>query len=222
MTLTLQSTQSVQLVNHCLVYGKAKAGKTRLLVTAPNPVICSADKGLSSIRQHDLPFYEINSHADYLEFESMARAGQFNGHTVCLDDLTEICERFLVEEKPKHKNKQQAYGALQDEIMRVCRFWRDQTALTCVILCKQEKVKDESTGGFVYAPRVPGQAVGKDLPYLFGSIFHMEDYVNPADGVRTEVLRTKQNAQYEAGDRSGKLAELEYANLTSIFAKVMS
>jgi len=223
MTLKLQTTASLTPVNHCLIYGRAKTGKTRAIATAPAPVICSTDAGLESIRQYGIPFHPVTEYSQYLEFEKAAAAGQFaNYHTVALDDLTELAEIYLREEKPKHKNGMQAYGALNDEMMRVVRFWRNQSAFTSVLICKQERIKDESTGGLIYAPQIPGKAVAPMLPYLFGSVYHMEVYTNPQTQETMEVFRTKQNSQYDAGDRSGKLAELEPANLTHVFTKVLS
>ncbi len=216
------STNTVGVVNHCVIYGRAKSGKTRLIPTAPNPVVCNSDKGLSSIREFDIPFFPVNTYNDYLAFEAAAHSGQFDGATVFIDDLTEVAEMLLTEELPKHKNGLQAYGALNIEMSRVVRFWRNCTRLTAVLICKQDRIKDYSTGGVIYAPMIPGQAIPQMLPYLMGSVFHMESYTNPADQTQTEVLRCKQNAQYEAGDRSGKLNELEFANLTNVFAKVMS
>jgi len=223
MVLRFQGTGTLSPVNHCLVYGRAKTGKTRCIPTAPNPVICSTDAGLESIRAFNLPFHPVLQYSDYLAFEQAATTGQLNQYdTVAIDDLTELAEIYLREEKPKHKNGMQAYGALNDEMMRVVRFWRAQKAFTSVLICKQERIKDESTGGLIYAPKIPGQAVAPMLPYLFGSVYHMESYTNPQDQSVMEVFRTKSNPQFDAGDRSGKLAELEPANLDYIFKKVLS
>jgi len=43
-----------------LVYGQAGAGKTTLIKTLPNPVVLSAEGGLLSIADADLPFIEIS------------------------------------------------------------------------------------------------------------------------------------------------------------------
>ena len=202
MTLQLLTTADIAPVNHCLIYGPAKIGKTRSIATAPNPVICSADEGLLSVKAANLPYHPVRTYQDYLAFEKAAAAGELNGFdTVALDDLTEIANVFLVAEKPKHKNLMQAYGALNDEMMRVVRFWRQQTGFTSVIICKQERIKDESTGGLIYAPDIPGKAVAPQLAYLFGSVYHMEHWTDPATQQTHEVFRCKRNMQYDAGDR---------------------
>ena len=42
-----------------LVYGQAGAGKTTLIRTLPTPLVLSAEGGLLSIQDADLPFVEI-------------------------------------------------------------------------------------------------------------------------------------------------------------------
>ena len=62
MAINLQSTNSV--VNDgikMLVYGAAGTGKTFLIPTLPSPVILSAEGGLLSISDHNIPFVEIKS-----------------------------------------------------------------------------------------------------------------------------------------------------------------
>lgn len=221
--LNVQTTSVCKALNHCLIYGRAKSGKTRLAPTAPKPFIVSTDAGLSSIREYDLPFHNVKAHKDYLLVEQAFQKGELSNYqTLIIDDLTELAEIFLTERKPHYKNLKQAYGDLNDEMMRVIRFWRCQEQITVVFICKEEKTKDEYTGAITYGPCIPGKAVSPMLPYLLGSVYHMEIWTDPATGKNHEVLRCKQNNQYEAGDRSGKLGELEFPNLSSIFAKSQS
>ena len=49
-----------------LVYGQAGAGKTSLIKTLPNPVVLSAEGGLLSIQDADLPYIEITSMETYV------------------------------------------------------------------------------------------------------------------------------------------------------------
>ena len=50
-----------------LVYGQAGAGKTSLIRTLPNPVVLSAEGGLLSIQDADLPCIEIADMDDLRE-----------------------------------------------------------------------------------------------------------------------------------------------------------
>lgn len=224
--MQILTTASVQVTTHCLIYGPAKSGKTRLLATAPNPIICSSDDGLSSIRESDIPFVAVRNWKETQDFVTWAinsqEAKRF--HTICFDDLTEICEQFLVEERPRHKNTMQAYGRLNDEVMLLIRRLREIRGQHVVLIAKQERIKDELTGGMLYSAMIPGKAVQSTLPYLIGEVYHMEQWVDPQSKIAYEVLRTKRDPanQYDAGSRSGKLGEIEFANLTAIFQKVMS
>ncbi len=222
--MQILTTQSVRPTTHCLVYGPAKCGKTRLIPTCPNPIVCSTDEGLSSIREYNIPYVRVTNWQQFLEFKLWVMtnkdAKQFQ--TVVIDDLTELCELFLIMEKPKHKNLMQAYGQLNDDINIIIRDLRGITDRNCVFICKQERIKDESTGGLIYGPKIPGQAIGPMLPYILGEVYHAEIWVDPTTRIEYPVLRTKRNNYCDAGSRSGKLGELEGMDLGAIFAKVMS
>jgi AAA domain len=224
VTIKIQNTNTVKSQTHCLVYGPSKSGKTRLIPTSPQPIICSTDNGLSSIREHQIPFVECKTYAEVQEFVEwvMKSPDSKKFQTIVFDDLTEIGEQILIAEKPKHKNLMQAYGALNDEINFLIRKLRNLQDQNVVFICKQERIKDEATGGLIYGPKIPGQAVSQALPYLVGEVYHTEVWVDPKDSKSYEVLRTKRNNQCDAGSRSGKLGELELANLGAIFQKVVS
>ena len=51
--LKIQYTDDPQIFSgvKCVVYGPAGGGKTRLLATAPSPIILSAEKGLLSLKK---------------------------------------------------------------------------------------------------------------------------------------------------------------------------
>jgi hypothetical protein len=137
------------------------------------------------------------------------------------DDLTEMASLYLVMALKATKHGQQAYGAMADEILAFIRRVRTLQNHTVVLLCKEERVQTEK-GELLYSPMIPGRAVQPLIPYLVGQIYHMESWTDPATGQSHEVLRCKRNDRIEAGDRSGKLSELEIADLGAINRKVMS
>jgi len=105
------TAQAVKL----LVYGQAGAGKTSLIPTLPTPVILSAEGGLLSIADTNLPFIEINSMDDLREaykwLNGSAEASEFQ--SVALDSISEIAEVVLNTEKKVNKDPRAAYGAMQ-------------------------------------------------------------------------------------------------------------
>lgn len=219
--MQLQSTNSVQVQPHCIVYGPAKSGKTRLIPTCDSPVVCSTDAGLASIREHNIPFVECTTWKQVSEFMTWVRSGgasQFK--TVVFDDLSEMAALYLDMALKANKDGRQAYGQMADEILAFIREVRSLPNITVVLICKQERIQDENKA-LIYAPMVPGKAINPLLSYLVGQIYHMETWTDPATNQVHEVLRCKRDNTCEAGDRSGKLGEIEMAHLGNINAKIM-
>lgn len=220
--MQLQSTNSVIVQPHAIIYGAAKSGKTRLIPTCDNPVICSTDMGLASIREHNLPFVECDTWDKVAQFMAWIKSGgakQFK--TIVFDDLTEMASLYLDKALKATSHGQKAYGMMADEILGFIRTVRVMQGATVIMLCKQERIQDENKN-LIYAPMIPGKAVNPLLSYLVGQIYHMETWTDPNSGQVHEVLRCKRNATCEAGDRSGKLNEIEFAHLGQINQKVMS
>ena len=225
MTIKLQSTsnitsnQGVKLI----IYGGAGAGKTVLCSTAPKPVILSAEAGLLSLRKFQLPYILINDYKSLEDAYSWVmksnESKQFD--TICLDSLSEIAEVVLVDLKLKHKDPRKAYGEVQDQILALIRDFRDMPQKHVYFSAKQEKVKDEATGAFLYGPMMPGTKLPQQVPYFFDEVLQLFVYTDPATKEEIRALRTKKDFQYEAKDRSGTLEMWEPPNLTHIFNKII-
>jgi len=80
-----------------LVYGQAGAGKTSLIRTLPNPVVLSAEGGLLSIQDADLPFIEVTTMDELREAYSWAKdSSEAAGfQSVALDSISEVAEVVL-------------------------------------------------------------------------------------------------------------------------------
>ena len=64
--MALKFTTTKQQANcvKALVYGDAGAGKTKLCATAPTPVILSAESGLLSLADYEIPVIDISTAQD--------------------------------------------------------------------------------------------------------------------------------------------------------------
>ena len=84
-----------------LGYGPAGHGKTRAISTLPTPITLSAEGGLLSIKEFDLPYVEISTLEDlydaYRWVSSSDEAKAFE--SVALDSISEIAEVLLSAEK---------------------------------------------------------------------------------------------------------------------------
>jgi len=206
-----------------LVHGRAGSGKTPLCATAPEPLIISAEAGLLSLAAYEIPTIKITSYADIDEaYNFVAHSAEARRFwTVCLDSVTEIAEQCLATEKTKNKDPRRAYGEMQDKMIPLIKKFRDLPGRHVYFSCKQEWQKDEVTGISRYSPSMPGRQVGPQLPYLFDEVFSLE-VGETAEGQQFRYLRTRLNLQYEARDRSGRLAEFEEPHLGKIIEKILA
>lgn len=223
--IQIQSTANVGSDGiKCMIYGPSGVGKTPLLGTAPGPIILSAEKGLLSLKRCNppVPYIEIHTYAQLSEAFSWLlnshEARQF--YTPCLDSLSEIVEVLLEEEFRKNKDPRKAYGNMASEGIKLVRAFRDMPGRSCILIAKEEYIKDEGSGMMIYQPMMPGTKLGNQLPYFFDETFQMlvgKDNTNQT----YRALRTQRSFQHVARDRSGMLAEYEPANLTHVFKKIL-
>lgn len=213
--LTIRNTRDVKTNNgiKCMVYGLAGSGKTRLCATAPNPIILSAEQGLLSLANQDVPYIQIGSLAE-LQAARLQIHNDKRFWTVCLDSASEIAEVCLREAIARNKDPRKAYGEMAQEILNEVRMFRDFPQRHVVFIMKQGRMKDEQTGGILNGPLMPGQQLDQHMPYMFDEVFQLVN-MNGNSG-----LRTRRDNLNEAKDRSGKLDEWEPPNLSHIFAKI--
>ena len=206
-----------------LVYGRAGMGKTTLCGTAPAPLIISAESGLLPLRHTRIPVIEVSNIQDVWDAYRWVTTNPDARHiqTICLDSLSEIAEVVLAAEKRKSKDPRQAYGGLIDEMIDLVKGFRDLPGKHVVVTAKEAATTNQVTGVTRYGPKAPGQTVGPELPYLFDEVFHA-GVARDNTGKLFYYLRTQPDAQADAKDRSGSLDEIEYPDLSNIFAKIQA
>ncbi len=207
-----------------LCHGPSGSGKTRLCATTgASTLIISAEAGLLSLREVDIPVLEVASLADvheaYQYVAASAEGQQFEW--VCLDSISEIGEVVLSSEKRATADPRKAYGAMQDQMYELIRAFRDLKGRNVYFSAKQSKQKDEATGAVLYGPSMPGQQLPQGLPYLFDEVFSLR-VVTDNDGNTQRWLQTQRDFQYEAKDRSGALDAYELPDLGAVAAKIRS
>jgi phage nucleotide-binding protein len=203
-----------------LVYGQAGAGKTTLITTLPNPIVLSAEGGLLSIQDANLPYLEIGNMETLKEaydwLLGSAEAKDFQ--SVALDSISEIAEVVLNYEKKIAKDPRQAYGAMQEQMADIIRAFRDLPNRHVLMTAKLEKTQDEM-GRVLYAPSMPGNKTGQALPYFFDECLALR-VEKDAEGVTQRALMCDSDGLWLAKDRSGKLSTWEAPDLAEIIAKI--
>jgi phage nucleotide-binding protein len=208
------------------IYGQSGVGKTVLCSTAPKPLILSAEAGLLSLANKDIPAIELNSIAELQEAYAFVKAHGGAYETVCLDSISDIAEQSLdgsllelqrkANEEGKQADPRQAYGKMAMEMLRLTRAFRT-LPMHVVFTAKQGYVTDSIANTIRFGPMLPGQMYTQNFPYLMDILCCMRV---TKEGER--YLQTQPNIQYLAKDRSGKLNEAEKPNLTDIFKKVIT
>lgn len=221
MAINLKSTGNLTANGvKLLVYGQAGAGKTSLIPTLPSPIVLSAEGGLLSIQDAELPYIEIGTMADLQEaykwLSESADAAQFE--SVAIDSISEIAEVVLNYEKKVNKDPRAAYGSMQEQMADIIRVFRDLPGKHVYMSAKLEKTQDEM-GRVLYAPSMPGNKTGQSLPYFFDEVLALR-VERDAEGGSQRALMCDSDGLWLAKDRSGKLDAWEPADLGAVITKI--
>jgi len=220
MAINLKRTGGDASFVNILVYGPSGAGKTSLIRTLPNPIILSAESGLLSIADSNLPYIEISDMAGLREAYSwLIGSDEAKGfESVALDSISEIGEVVLAAEKKATKDPRQAYGAMAETMAELIRAFRDLPNRHVYFSAKVEKTQDDQ-GRLLYAPSMPGAKVGQSLPYYFDEVLALR-VEKDAEGTTQRALMCDTDGLWTAKDRSGKLAAWEAPDLGAIISKI--
>lgn len=221
MAINLRSTSDAHTNGvKLLVYGQSGAGKTTLIKTLPKPIVLSAEGGLLSLQDADLPFIEISDMETLREaYTWLTQSDEAKGfESVALDSISEIAEVVLNAEKKATKDPRQAYGAMQEQMADIIRAFRDLPGRHVYMSAKLEKTQDEM-GRVLYAPSMPGNKIGQALPYFFDEVLALR-VEKDGEGVTQRALMCDSDGLWLAKDRSGKLGPWEAPDLGEIIAKI--
>lgn len=221
MAIKIRSTKGLHKNGiKVLVYGKGGIGKTKLMGTAPKPLVLSCEGGLLSLEEDDIPYIKIETVEDIYEAYDyiVGRKGR-KYETIGLDSFSEMAEVVLADHKKNEKDARQAYMKMADEMYDIVRKFRDIKGKNVVFSAKRMSKADADTGLTMYVPSAPGQAVPDFLPYQFDEVFYMT-FHEKDNGQKQRVLITETSYEHDAKDRSGKLNKMERPNLTKIFRKI--
>lgn len=224
MAIRLTTTKEARDHVKALIYSESGFGKTWLCKTAPNPVIISAENGLLTLKDVNIPVIEISSFEDledaYDFVTTDERAKDFE--TICLDSISDIAETVLSEEKEKAgKDPRAAYGAYADKLLPMIKKFRDIPDKHVYFTAKMKRITDEFSGITAYGPAMPGQQLGQALPYVFDFCLALR-IGQDEEGNNFRYLQTQADIQYICKARGGRLDESEVPDLTHIFDKALN
>ena len=221
MAINLKSTNEVAGNGlKVLVYGQAGAGKTHLIRTLPDPIILSAEGGLLSLQDCDIPYVEVSGIGELGEvYQWLLQSDETKKYkSVALDSISEIAEVVLNKEKSVTKDGRAAYGNMNDRMTQMIRAFRDLPGRHVYFSAKIERVQDD-TGLLLYMPSMPGKTLTQSLPYFFDEVLALR-LVKDDEGKSQRVLQCQGDMSWQAKDRSGRLDTWEPTDLGAVIAKI--
>jgi phage nucleotide-binding protein len=220
MAINLKSTSDVHSNGvKMLVYSQSGAGKTTLIKTLPSPIIISAESGLLSLEDCDIPYIEVNDMAslkEAYEYVTSDECSQFK--SIALDSISEIAEVVLSAEKKKTKDGRTAYGEMDSQVTEIIRAFRDIPNKHVYFTAKLEKQQDEM-GRVMYFPSLPGNKTAQKLPFFFDFVMALR-IERDADGNTQRALMVESDGLWLAKQRGNKLNAWEGPDLGAIIAKI--
>jgi len=224
MAIELMNTRDTHINGvKIMCYGEAGSGKTRLIKTLPKPIVLSAESGLLSLADMDIPYINIMTMSDLFEaYQFLTESEEATGfQSVAIDSVSEIAEVVLANEKKNNKDARQAYMAMADQIVSLIRSFRDLPGWNVYMTAKVAQEKDEM-GQMLYAPTIPGSKAAQNLPYFFDYLFPVRVYKDEETGAVHRALQTQPDGLWKAKARDpfGALDFWESADLGAIIEKV--
>lgn len=213
------SSLANQFGTKAIVYGGPGTGKTPLLTTVPNGIICATEPGFKSIRKSGMAAFLADTYAKQRDFwrwaTSSNEARQFE--TKCCDSISQMAEIILEEErKAGGKDPRKFYGELSLKMMEIMNMIYFAPGMNALLIAKEGSL--ESDGITKFRPYFPGQDLNIKIPHLYDSVWRIE-LLRVQDGSMQRVIRTKENHNAFARERSGNLAELEPPDINYLFNK---
>src|SRR5579883_563896 len=149
-----------------LIYGQPGVGKSTLALSAPNPVLIDADKGLRRVeKRFQVPSLPLNDYRDILALFQSQEINPFD--TVVFDTLGKLVDRmgeYLIAENPKNGKSDgslsmQGWGALKVEFQKLLKLAQGKNK-HLIFVAHEKEEKDGDTR--IVRPDVSGSS-GKDL-----------------------------------------------------------
>ena len=215
--MQVNSTKSFTNRASILLYGRAGIGKTVALSRTPKPLILSAEAGLLSLVNVDVPYITIRSIQDLRDTYAWLLHGDNAKpyETICIDSLSEICDMSFLECKDAVGTKVPAlYSELRSRILPLISCFKKLHKHLVVTARETTKLDDDKHS--VKAPGVIGNKLVEDMPYLFDVVLY---YCFNRESKR--IVYAKGGVNHVAKDRTG-LLPLIYTDTSNVLNDVIT
>ena len=206
-----------------VVFGPPGSGKTRLCSTCPRPIIISAENGLLSLRDFEIPYVEVKTIAEFNEaLAALKQPDIWNEFdTICIDSVSELAEIYLKDAKERSSGWT-PYTDTSTVIIKMFRELLDLKGKHILMIFKEEAEVNPGVPT-KYRASLPGKVLPTQIPFFPDEVFAMRtQWVQDQNGKPyiTRFLQTINDGIYVCKDRSGALAPTEDPDISKIIAKI--
>lgn len=221
-----------------LICGEPGAGKTLISSTWKNPIYASAEGGLMSVADRNVPYVEIKSSKDLMQLKQQLEQAPevrekvfgFPVDSVIIDTLDEI-QKILIKERLEEQKadnmKMQDWGWLSEQMKAIVTGFRNMP-LHVVFTCHLKDKEDSETGQSWTTPGLQGSigneiAAYVDLALLLKTSTITEVVDGKAQKKIIRILQTYRDSRNPwIKDRSGKLPNEFVVNFEDDFYRMFN
>jgi hypothetical protein len=237
MSLTIKRTGASDYGRFikALIFGEPGSGKTLISSTFPNPLYASAEGGLMSIADRDIPYVEIHSMEDMLGIKNTVSQEPkvreeilgFPVDTIVIDTLDEVQQIMMADRLRSQRSKsfeQKDWGWLLDQMRAMVRGFRN-LPIHVVFTCHLKEVSDD-TQRVWNKPALQGSIADGIAGYVDLSLLLQSNLVNETvngklQRVEKRTLLTAPSPKFPfLKDRSGKLPTEMDVNFSDDFDRI--
>ena len=193
-----------------LLYGRAKVGKTTLASEFPNPVFLATESGHGYLKKK-VKVCDCGSWTKFINACKYLSKGEHDRKTVVIDtidNLVDSCTEHICGEQGIGHPSELAMGkgwALVTSELRRTMTKLSLLPYTLVMVSHSVKETIETSLGRKYDRwSIAPSGKNKGIFLNMSDMILFIDFVKDGDTMK-RVIRTKPDASYEAGDRSGRL-----------------
>lgn len=219
-----------------LICGEPGAGKTLISSTWPNPLYASAEGGLMSIADRNIPYVEIRSLDDLLRIKNSLDQPEdvreqifgFKVETIVIDTIDEV-QQIMVRERLRDERiagmRLADWNWLSEQMGALIRGFRNLD-MHVVFTCHLKETSDADTGKTWVKPGLQGSMADKiaayvDLALLLKNGLRTEVVEGEAKRVMSRELQTFPDPLHPwIKDRSGKLPQDLDVNFDDDFERI--
>lgn len=219
-----------------LICGEPGSGKTLISSTWPNPFYASAEGGLMSIADRNIPYVEVKTIDDLLKIKNMLDQDAdvreeiigFPVDTIVIDTIDEV-QQIMMRERLRDERIEAMrladWGWLSENMSAMVRGFRNLD-MNVVFTCHVKETSDAESGKTWIKPQLQGAIGDKiagyvDFAMLLKSSLRSEVVNGEAKRVLSRELQTFPDPMHPwLKDRSGKLPELFPVNFEDDYERI--